>query len=40
MYAACGYVEVERFLVPLTNGTKLPVVRMTKTVAEASRSYQ
>ncbi len=32
MYAACGYVEQERFLVPLRNGAKLPVVRMAKTM--------
>ena len=32
MYAARGYVEVERIAVPLVNGRSLPVVRMAKTV--------
>ena len=33
MYAARGYKEVERILVPLRNGESLPVVRMSKRVA-------
>lgn len=32
MYAARGYVEVERIEVPLKNGVSLPVVRMGKRV--------
>lgn len=32
MYAARGYTEVERIVVPLRNGESLPVVRMAKTV--------
>jgi GNAT superfamily N-acetyltransferase len=32
MYAARGYVEIERIDVPLPNGLRLPVVRMGKTV--------
>jgi GNAT superfamily N-acetyltransferase len=32
MYAARGYVEVERIEVPLVNGSSLPVVRMAKTI--------
>ena len=32
MYAARGYIEVERIEVPLGNGTLLPVVRMEKVV--------
>jgi N-acetylglutamate synthase-like GNAT family acetyltransferase len=38
MYAACGYAEVERILVPLKNGAQLPVVRMAKEIA-ADSSY-
>jgi N-acetylglutamate synthase-like GNAT family acetyltransferase len=38
MYAACGYAEVERFLVPLKNMAELPVVRMSKTVSETGRA--
>lgn len=34
MYAARGYVEVERIQVPLANGSSLPVVRMTKTIPQ------
>jgi GNAT superfamily N-acetyltransferase len=30
MYASRGYLEAERIEVPLTNGSKLPVVRMVK----------
>jgi GNAT superfamily N-acetyltransferase len=30
LYAACGYVVVERFEVPLANGLRLPVVRMKR----------
>jgi GNAT superfamily N-acetyltransferase len=33
MYAARGYREVERMVVPLKNGESLPVVRMAKEVA-------
>jgi len=33
MYAARGYQEIERILVPLKNGESLEVVRMTKEVA-------
>jgi GNAT superfamily N-acetyltransferase len=33
MYAARGYVEVERFTVPLKNGASLPVVRMAKVLS-------
>lgn len=32
MYAARGYVELERIEVPLVNGSSLPVVRMGKTI--------
>src|SRR3954470_3451281 len=32
LYASVGYVAVERFDVPLSNGVALPVVRMRKTV--------
>ena len=32
MYRACGFVPEEAFEVPLTNGVKLPVVKMTKTI--------
>ena len=32
MYAARGYVEVQRIEVPLANGSLLPVVRMAKTI--------
>jgi GNAT superfamily N-acetyltransferase len=32
MYAARGYIEIERIEVPLTNQCSLPVVRMAKTV--------
>ena len=32
MYAARGYTEVERILVPLKNGESLPVVRMAKDI--------
>jgi GNAT superfamily N-acetyltransferase len=34
MYAARGYIEVERIDVPLKNGASLPVVRMAKNIAE------
>jgi hypothetical protein len=30
LYKARGYVEAEPFDVPLANGEKLPVVKMTK----------
>jgi hypothetical protein len=33
MYAARGYLEVERIEVPLANGSLLPVVKMRKTIA-------
>ena len=34
LYLVRGYREIERIEVPLRNGEKLPVVRMTKTVAD------
>lgn len=33
LYSACGYIEAERYEVPLNGVLSLPVVRMTKTLA-------
>jgi GNAT superfamily N-acetyltransferase len=33
LYQACGFEETERFDVPLSNGTVLPVIRMQKSLA-------
>jgi N-acetylglutamate synthase-like GNAT family acetyltransferase len=33
LYAAFGYAVVERYEIPMTNGLKLPVVRMSKSFA-------
>lgn len=32
MYAARGYIEMERIVVALANGASLPIVRMSKTI--------
>jgi hypothetical protein len=34
LYRLRGYVELERVNVPLPNGEILPVIRMTKSVAD------
>ena len=36
LYAAGGFRAVEQFQIPLANGQKMPVVRMSKAVAAAS----
>lgn len=38
LYAACGYVAVERHEIPLPSGIGLPVVRMTKDLAAGGAS--
>ncbi len=35
LYAAFGYEAVERYEIPMANGLKLPVVRMTKSIARS-----